>query len=450
MRRQLFIVLLSVFCMGLSAQTAHEELAADPHLAGSNYLAYPTPTKPLTPAPKGYKPFYLSHYGRHGSRFLINRHEYTTPVHILQHADSLGKLTEKGKETLNKIRIMSLEADMRLGELTPLGAEQHRGIARRMFERFPEIFEGNVYINAKSTIVIRCILSMSNELLELYARNPQLRIVHDASMHDMYYLNLRDEVLNKQRENDATKEAIKAWEERHPIDNTPLMLRLFNDPQYVRDSINADYMASRLFDLANILQNTEARRQFDLYDLFTPDELYRHWQGSNRWWYTHYGASPYNGGTQPFTQRNLLRKIIEETDNCFRVNNVNYENDSYIKEQLGTSMPRIGATLRFGHETVVMPLVCLLGINGYDQVSDNLDDLEDKGWICYRVFPMGANLQFVFYRRDANDQDILFKVMLNEEEATLPLPSENKPYYRWSDFREYYLKKLDSYNGAGQ
>ena len=58
---------------------------------------------------------------------------------------------------------------------------------------------------------------------------------------------------------------------------------------------------------------------------------------------------------------------------------------------------------------------------------------------------MAANIQFVFYRRHAQDKDILFKVLLNEDEATLPLPSGMAPYYRWQDFRERYLALLDSY-----
>ena len=29
-----------------------------------------------------------------------------------------------------------------------------------MYERFPEVFEGNVWVDAKSTVVIRYILSM--------------------------------------------------------------------------------------------------------------------------------------------------------------------------------------------------------------------------------------------------------------------------------------------------
>ena len=60
---------------------------------------------------------------------------------------------------------------------------------------------------------------------------------------------------------------------------------------------------------------------------------------------------------------------------------------------------------------------------------------------------MAANLQFVFYRKSADDGDILFKVLLNEDEATLPLKTDCAPYYHWSDFREHYLKMIDAYEG---
>jgi hypothetical protein len=94
---------------------------------------------------------------------------------------------------------------------------------------------------------------------------------------------------------------------------------------------------------------------------------------------------------------------------------------------------------------VLLPLVCLIGVNGYDLETDNLDELEEKGWWCSSVFPMGCNLQFILYRSNPKDQDILFKVLLNEVEATLPLPPVSGPYYRWADFRHYCLDKLSKY-----
>ena len=93
----------------------------------------------------------------------------------------------------------------------------------------------------------------------------------------------------------------------------------------------------------------------------------------------------------------------------------------------------------------MLPLTCLLGINGFDQQFTNLEDLDTHGWINFEVFPMAANIQFVFYRKDENDLDIIFKVLLNENEATLPIPTDIAPYYHYRDFREHYMKKINDY-----
>lgn len=412
--------------MPAAAQQAKDEIYANPRLSGSNHLAYPGPVQDrLTAAPKGYHPFYISHYGRHGSRYLIGRDEYDVPAAVLARADSLGKLTPLGRDVLRRVRLLRAEADGRLGELTPLGAEQHRQIARRMYERFPEVFRGSVTVDAKSTVVIRCILSMENELQELLRLNPDLIIKHDASEHDMYYMNQSDHALSARK---TPRRALVAWNDfasRH-VSRAALMSRLFADNEYVKYEVDTLDLGNRLFKLASNVQSSPLGSEMTLYDIFTKDELYNFWLADNASWYIGYGACALNGGTQPFSQRNLLRNIIHEADSCM-------------------ALERPGATLRFGHETMVLPLVCLLGINGYDMSTACLDSLESKGWINYKVFPMGANVQLVFYRRSATDGEVLLKVLLNENEARLPLPSDLAPYYRWNDFKEYYLRKLDGY-----
>lgn len=175
-----------------TAQQARKDFKRDITLSASNYVAYPGPQKALTPAPKGYTPYYISHYGRHGSRYLIGTNDYERPYDMLLKAQKQGMLTAKGEETLSKIKTIKDEAWKRDGELTLRGAEQHRGIAKRMYERFPEVFKGDVRVDAKSTIVIRCILSMENALQQLKAMNPKLDIRHDASEHDMWYMNFDD------------------------------------------------------------------------------------------------------------------------------------------------------------------------------------------------------------------------------------------------------------------
>jgi hypothetical protein len=60
---------------------------------------------------------------------------------------------------------------------------------------------------------------------------------------------------------------------------------------------------------------------------------------------------------------------------------------------------------------------------------------------------MPANIQLVFYRNPKNPKaDMLVKALLNEEEATMPLPATSKPYYyRWNDFKKFYLERLNAY-----
>lgn len=426
MRKFILIALAAAISTINWAQTIRDEIKADIDKAGSNYYAYPGPTRGLTPAPDGKKPFYISHYGRHGSRFLIHKREYEYPYATLLSADRIGKLSEKGKEVLEHIRLLREEADGRLGELTPLGAKQHQSIAKRMFERFPEVFSGDACVDAKSTVVIRCIISMDNALHQLASLNPSLQITSDASEHDMYYMNLQDRNLYNQKWPKEATDAYKAYCNKHARHEEP-MLRLFNDSAYAWQSINLSRLNLSMFKLASSVQGTKYRDQFSMFkDLYTEEELYHNWLQANAYWYISYGSSPHNGSTQPFSQRNLLKKIISEADSCI-------------------ALPHPGATLRFGHETMVLPLTCLLGINGFNQQVSNLEELVDRGWINYKVFPMAANLQIIFYRKNPKDDDVLIKVLLNENEANLPIPTNCLPYYRWQDFRKYCLDKLATY-----
>ena len=425
--RKFFIQLAMIsIALSIDAQDVRKEILSNYCLSASNYLAYPGPSQnKLTPAPKGYKPFYISHYGRHGSRYLIGDNEYDKPLQILSEADKNGKLTPLGKDVLERVRLLWKESYKRLGELTELGAQQHKDIAKRMFERFPEVFSGNVHIDAKSTVVIRCILSMENELQQFLLLNPKLDISHDASYHDMYYMNLDDRKLSSEKMPDGVKEQYNAYRKAH-VDYSRLINSLFNDSEYVKRNVSKEDFGYRLFKLASNLQSSELRKSITLYDIFTPEELYVNWQMENVRWYIEYGACPLNGGKQPFSQRNLLRRIIEQADSCM-------------------ALPNPGVTLRFGHETMVLPLTCLLGINGYDKQIEKFDDVEKEGWINYRIFPMGANIQFIFYRRNASDKDIIVKVLLNENEASLPVKTNCAPYYKWTEVRNFYLSKLDSY-----
>lgn len=426
--RKLFLLLLAFsYIATVTAQSLKEEMKRNVNLAACNLLAYPGPTqKKLTPSPKGKKPFYISHYGRHGSRFLNNPIEYDFVYERMLMASQRGKLTLLGEDVLERVRRIRENASGRLGDLTPLGVEQHKAIARRMYERFPEVFAGKTTIDAHSTVVPRCILSMENALQQLLLLNPKLQLRHDASIHDMYYMNQQDRRLAELRVDKPSRDAYEKFCTDH-LTWKRVVSTLFNDMDYVEKEVNGERLNYYLFKLAAHLQNTELRNSMTLNDLFTEDEILDNWRKDNVWWFLCYGATPLSQTVQPFVQRNLLRKIIEEADSCL-------------------SLAKPGASLRYGHETCILPLVCLLGLDGYDMVVEDVNTLEERNWWCHKIFPMGSNVQFVFYRSSPKDHDVLFKVLLNENEATLPLKPVEGPYYRWADFRDYYLRKLDSYD----
>ena len=426
MKKWLLAAVATLFIVTLHAQTAYNEIRENALLSASNYMAYPGPTQQkLTPAPRGYKPFYVSHYGRHGSRFHSKPSIYNAPYLTLLKADSLGKLTATGKDVLQRLDIIRHDAENHWGDLTEIGAQEHLDIIRRMYQRFPEVFKGAADVDARSTGVGRCVLSMEYALMQLTRLNPHLNIQQHASHRDMDYLNLQDKDLFNLRKNKKATELYKAFREKNS-ECGHLMQTLFNDSAYVRKNVRSYEFAEQLMIVAAILQDVELGKQMTLFDVFTPDEIHRIWKIGNAYWYIGWGACEATDCKMPYLQRNLLRKMIEQADSCIL-------------------LPKTNVHLRFGHETVLLPLVCLLDINGFGLVTNDLDQLEPKGWINYKAFPMAGNVQFIFYRKSPADRDPLFKVLLNENEATLPLPTQQAPYYRWSDFRSYYLKKLDAY-----
>ena len=419
-----------------AAQSVKDDFKQNINRAGSNSYAYPGPTSTLTAAPKGYEPCYLSHYGRHGSRYHIGS-VYSRTYKLLQKADAAGVLTERGKQLLDEVRQLRDEAAGRDGELTELGAQQHMQIAERMFNNFPQIFKKpGTHIDAKSTVVIRCILSMESALQQLKSMNPDLDIRHDASYHDMYFMNQDDSVIYAAKR--KYHSTLKGYREAriHPERLMPL---LFTQETYWRDSINAQSLMKDISGLALHIQNSEIRHRMDLTPLFTQDELYDIWKTNNAYWYMTYGPSPVTDGIQPYSQRNLLHKIISEADSCLQHDNC-------------------GVNLRYGHDTMVMPLTCLLELDNTNQQIQDLDSLPLKGWCDYRIFPMACNLQFVFYRstgakagtadKDSRGKDILVKVLRNENEARLPIKTKTFPYYKWSDVKAYYLDKLAKYEAT--
>lgn len=416
-----------------SVAATHEknDVKIDKYQAGSQYLAYPRPAyglPKLTKAPKGYVPFHMEHYGRHGSRWLLRDKSYDRPVENLEKAAAQGKLTPRGELLLKQLKEIQAASKGRVGELTPLGHRQHREIARRMTENFPEIFVPGTHVDAKSTVIIRCILSMANEIAELQKICPELIVTCDASRTTQPILayNSTDTIARKLGD-EAEKRYGDPFEDRHS-DHSAFLAKVFNDPKFVADSLDERQVFGDVFDIAVNTQSHDD--QPDLYDLFTAEELRNEWLCNNTDWYLSAGNSSLTNNRIPYNQRVLLRNFIESADTAM-------------------VSPRLSANLRFGHESIVLPLTILMELNNSAVDLTDLDTLASQ-WRNYEIFPMGSNIQMIFYRPEKNPgftpDEVLVKVMLNEAEATLPVKAVSGPYYKWKDLRDYYMSKLDAFS----
>ena len=250
------------------AQTAKEEIFADLNKAGGVYYAYPVNTVEQTETPKGYEPFYISHYGRHGSRYLIADNDYLWVLQLMRDAKEAGALTPLGLDALDRVEQVWLEAEGRGGDLSPLGVKQHRGIAERMFRTFPEVFEGKVDISARSTIVMRCAMSMDAFCERLKELNPELNITREASNRYMCYMNYHSPESNEFNAPDGPwQEEYRKFEVSHTHGDR-LVSTLFSDSLWVVRNVDPHKVMWGFYWLAVGMQDIETRVSF--MDLFEP------------------------------------------------------------------------------------------------------------------------------------------------------------------------------------
>ena len=413
---------------GVAAQTIAEELRADVLRAAGLHYAQPVLASPHdTPAPAGKTPFYINHFSCPSAYYLERQEYYDDPYMTLASADSLGKLTDIGREVLCSVKQLRNEAREKTGELTEVGKQQARELARQLTIRLPEVFTDNTFVDGRSIVENHCLLTLGEAALEISRAHQPMNMYINASRRTISWLDPQDKVLEEQRKNPDAMARYAEFTTRWAPDDQRLMRVLFNDPDYAA-GIDAAALSRQLFDLAGSPQHevSAASQHFNLFDIFTFEEIHRHWMRRNAWAYIRYGGCTLNGGHQPYIQRQPLWNLIHQGDSIMKLD-----------------YPVVH--LRYTHENVVMSLVCLLELDGYGVQTSCLDSLEAYGWADYRISPLGGSMVFVHYRSDKNDPDPLVRVLLNGREARLPIASDCAPYYHWQDVKRYYLRKLYAY-----
>lgn len=416
MKTKLLILTLLLSTVGTAAQTSQKELYKDINRAGANYFVYPGPSqKALTPAPAGYEPFYISHHGRHGSRYMEENTYYAYAIEKLDTLAQLGILTPKGAEVLDKLKKGYADAWKRDGELTALGGRQHQEIARRMYERFPELLSRPLQVDARSSTVGRCMISMFYFCQELQGLNPTLDIRMDASQRDMPFI-VRDpqvEPVPTPASAGLEQQAESLYEKA--ANPARLMKALFTDVSKAESVIDGHELMECLFNVASDLQNVP-ELNLSLTDVFTKDEWFRAWKAINAGILLSCGLIP--GSTPMYQKQTTVRdSIVRIADQVIR-----------------SGEPSL--TLRFAHDGSLLPLAYLMGIREAMGGRTDFKNLH-KSISVDKLIPMAANLQLVFYRKEGSD-DILVKFLLNENETSIPVKTDVAPYYHWQDVKRYW------------
>jgi hypothetical protein len=414
------VLLVAGFWGSCLAQAPREAVQQDPLRAGGTFYVYDNGSLPkLTPPPAGYKPFYISHFSRHGARWSTSEYD---SVHVwFSKAAQAEVLTDAGKDFFARYEPFYQKARLHKGTLTGVGKAQHRSIAANIYKRFPQVFCGQTHVEAASTESPRVIMSMWSFISSLQSLDRSIDIDADASAEFAPWLQpslslnpyyRRGTFRIGKKAGDALDEYFLA-----AVPWTDIVSRFFSGPEVLPDVLKTtpEFFIRYLHGVVYSGPCLDEDR--DIFDgVFTEEESYRIWKVLSARHFTemarYEGTESLAVGYAGFT----LEQIIESADSDINS---------------GSTKLR----LRFGHDSGIMPLLVLLDVNGFGRSTSSIEEAVSI-FPDYNV-PMGCNIQFVFYRKPG--KDILVKVLLNEMEASLPLTPVKDTYYRWEDFKEHYL-----------
>ena len=417
------ILLLTAVVLSFSpvwGQDARARLQENPERYGGVHHSYEAPTVVTdTPAPKGYEPFYVSHYGRHGSRYMTSMNSVTRVSHLFDGLDSLGVLSAEGVALHEALKALEQSHEDQAGYLTLRGGREHQAIAQRLYERVPAVFSqpDRDRVIAESSYVQRCIQSLANFTMVLKADAPQLRFDVYAGERFMKHISPGTSAPRNRSHNAVFDSVLNAR-----FDPTRAMNAWFTDPWEAAQHLGK--YSVRQFIYYVFYAGGINQCLADDYDLpsihrfFTEEELYNLWYCENLSRFDSMSNTLENNCRFNETGRKILADFVKKADAAVAGNDV-------------------AADLRFGHDTGLLPLLSYLRLKGYEKTV-SMTQAAESGWYSFEQMPMGSNLQMIFYRDKKGD--VLVKILRNEQETTIPALKPYKgPYYRWKDLRDYFV-----------
>ena len=412
MKKTILLVISALFLGlgGFAQDKAREDsiLAANPNrLFGYNDVIRPDEFEAPSKAPKGYEPFYIAHYGRHGSRFAWSKKTYTLVDEVLKDAKDQDNLTDFGLTLQAAYEPFAALCFPQTGDLTRKGWNQHNAIAKHMYKSYPRLFKKNPSVFAASSNSHRAMMSMQSFRLGLKECDPKLDVY--AQMSSIYF-------------DDCIPESGSNPNKLGPQDRIP-RIHAGEIDEYTDNLVDTDAILKRIFKDIDKLGDKKGDFLYELYlayigqnsldfkanlpELITYDELLGLYKSDCVYFYheTRHGLE----------YANIIKRLIVSAD-----------------EALASDRPSV--KLRFGHDYVLDQYLSLAGVNNFGKEIPSID----YAYVYYpvREIPMGCNVQFVFYK-SKKSPDVLVKVVLNGKEGTLPVEPVSGHYYKWSDYKAW-------------
>ena len=425
MKRYLFlcVTLLFGWSVGTYAQRfgVREEVRADWNKSSGLDCLLDLSPKSSTPVPKGYEAVYISHYGRHGSRYAYTSDAYTILLNMLTEGRKQGNLTPKGEALLDELQPFWDYVRYRVGDLTEIGWNQHQEIARTMIQSFPTVFGKGSEVDACSSASVRAIMSMSSCCTAISRLSPQTKVYEHQGMMDVQATR-PNQGSNPFRYQGPAEvfpypESSEEFFYRRFPNYKDVLARLFKDPDAALGEWDPYDVFFHLYMFVAGMNSLPQDVRLDVKDFFTVEEFATLWETDNYERFREYHA-----------YRTPCSSIVD---------------DMVEKASEMLAAGKRGAHLRYGHDHVVMALEMIMNLDHFDEAPENPDDL--VYWFHTFRSPMAANIQYVFFQpKKGRHGDTLVKVLLNGEEAHLG-DLEGFPYYRWDDVKAYLKERTDRF-----
>lgn len=381
---------------------------------------YPTNVS-LATYPDTLQPVYISHVGRHGSRYPASATHTEKLRKALDRASQEGTITPLGSKLYTLTTHIIQASTNRWGALDSLGIAEQRSIAARMMNAYAPVFSNGATVYALSSYSPRSMMSMYCFVHQMDRMNNKLEFITSTGRQnsklmrpfdtDMDYLAFTEEGLWKPAYNEYFDSHCPTSAIRRVLGEN----FSFADINEQRDLAITEYYVVaglRAMEMPNVMT-----------EFFTVDEMNALWSCFNLRQYLQRTATTVST-TPADIATELVLDIVTKIDGAID----------------GTNPA--SADLRFGHAETVMPLVSLLRLPGCYYLTNYFDTVA-MHWRDFDVVPMAANVQFILLKNTKTGRFFL-KTELNETPVTL-IPGDSRIYLPWGEARRYMMTNVPLY-----